>query len=196
VTYPTILPRSSRVLEEVSHERARQDAKWGEQNHPNGTRDDRRLLRDTSLPTWGALCYRARSLTDKAAQAGTLEYLDILVEEVAEALSESDPQRLRAELIQVAAVAVAWVEAIDRRASKDGAASEYRVTFGCKYAREPHPSFPDAHPDGWVTIVAPDEMAARRVAHERLSGQYAFIYAPEEWEPEWFPRGELARWTS
>jgi hypothetical protein len=115
MTYPTILPRSARVLEEVSHERARQDAKWGEQNHPNGTRDDRRLLRDTDLPTWGTLCYRARNLTDQAAKAGSLEYLDILLEEVAEACSEEDPARLRAELIQVAAVAVAWVEAIDRR---------------------------------------------------------------------------------
>jgi hypothetical protein len=34
---------------------------------------------------------------------------------VAEALAEDDPTLLRAELIQVAAVAVAWVEAIDRR---------------------------------------------------------------------------------
>lgn len=118
MTYPTILPRSSRVLVEVSQERVRQDAKWGEQNHENGTRDDRRLLRDAELPTWGTLCYRARSLTDAAARAGSVEYLDILLEEVAEAFSESDPQRLRAELIQVAAVAVAWVEAIDRRANQ------------------------------------------------------------------------------
>lgn len=30
-------------------------------------------------------------------------------------MAEKDPVNLRAELIQVAAVAVAWVEAIDRR---------------------------------------------------------------------------------
>lgn len=105
------------VLAEVSAERVRQDAKWGEQNHPDGTRDDRRLLGDTDLPTWGTICYLARMGTDAAARAGTLDYLDVLLEEVAEAFSESDPIRVRAELVQVAAVAVAWVEAIDRRTS-------------------------------------------------------------------------------
>ena len=119
MSYPTILPRSARVLEEVSAERARQDDKWGEQNHPNGTRDDRRMLRDASMPTWGTICYRARGLTDASAKAGSVEYLDILLEEVAEAFSESDPNLLRAELIQVAAVAVAWVEKIDRDARRE-----------------------------------------------------------------------------
>ena len=41
-------------------------------------------------------------------------WADILREEYFEALAETDPARLRVELIQVAAVAVAWVEAIDR----------------------------------------------------------------------------------
>ena len=115
MTYPVILPRSARVLEEVSEERARQDQKWGEQNHPDGTRDDRRMLADVTLPTWGTVCYLARERTDHLNAAGEATYLDIMLEEVAEAFSESDPTRLRAELIQVAAVAVQWVEAIDRR---------------------------------------------------------------------------------
>ena len=38
------------------------------------------------------------------------------MEEVAEAFEEHDPARLRSELVQVAAVAVAWVEKIDRDA--------------------------------------------------------------------------------
>lgn len=91
MSYPTILPQSARVLEEVSEERARQDDKWGQQNHPTGTGDDRHLLRDPNLPTWGTICYRARNLTDAAADGGNLEYIDILLEEVAEAFSESDP---------------------------------------------------------------------------------------------------------
>ena len=115
MTYPAIPPRSARVLKEVGKERARQDQKWGEQNHPNGTADDRRMLGDVSLPTWGTVCYRARNLTDRLNAAGRATYLDILLEEVAEAFSESDPIRLRAELVQVAAVAVQWIEAIDRR---------------------------------------------------------------------------------
>lgn len=42
-------------------------------------------------------------------------WLLIALEEVFEALAESDPAKLRAELVQSAAVHVAWIEAIDRR---------------------------------------------------------------------------------
>lgn len=103
------------VLMEVANERARQDKKWGEQNHPSGTGDERRMLRDTTLPTWGTVCYRATALTDRAAQNGSLTFLDILLEEVGEAFSEHDDEGVRGELVQVAAVAVGWIEAIDRR---------------------------------------------------------------------------------
>lgn len=44
-----------------------------------------------------------------------LTWRDILREEVYAALVESDPGRQRAELIQVAAVAIAWVGALDRQ---------------------------------------------------------------------------------
>lgn len=73
------------VLGDVWLERLRQDQRWGEQNHPD--------------PTW----------------------LTILVEELGEVASgillglDGDPPSIRAELVQVAAVAAAWVEAIDRR---------------------------------------------------------------------------------
>lgn len=115
MSYPTILPRSARVLEEVSRERARQDEKWGEQNHPDGTLDDRHLLGRAHLPRWSTIRRDAQRRVDTLAELGRVEYIDILLEEVAEAFAESDPARLRAELIQVAAVAVQWVEAIDRR---------------------------------------------------------------------------------
>jgi hypothetical protein len=90
-------------------ERARQDAKWGEQNHPNGTGDEPgSRLRAKQAD-------HAREVCQKHAADGTVTWLDILREELAEAFAESDPVNLRSELIQVAAVAVAWVEAIDRR---------------------------------------------------------------------------------
>lgn len=108
------------VLAEVWLERGRQDAKWGQQNHPSGTRDDARMLGDVSLPTWGTVCYRARNLTDLRAKTGRVTFLDILLEEVAEAFSEDDDRRVRAELVQVAAVAVEWIEAIDRRTQDNG----------------------------------------------------------------------------
>lgn len=95
------------ALDEVAAERVRQDAKWGEQNHPDGTRP--------TIPTLNAR-EQAIHECDYAHRNGTGTWRHILEEEVAEAFAESDPVKLRAELVQVAAVAVAWVEAIDRRA--------------------------------------------------------------------------------
>jgi hypothetical protein len=89
----------------VTAERAKQDSKWGEQNHPDGTGE----------PHEAVLAEAKRRLCETAAGAGALTWRDILDEEVAEAFAETDPARLRAELVQVAAVAVAWIEAIDRR---------------------------------------------------------------------------------
>lgn len=93
------------VLQEVAAERARQDVKWGEQNHPDGTgskgqQDD---------------AERARAWCQDAFGCGYGTWEDILREEVAEAFAERDRAALRSELIQVAAVAVCWAEAIDRR---------------------------------------------------------------------------------
>ena len=99
---------------EVLHERRAQD-KWGEQNHPDGTGADVREPVQGYPFTNGMLADAARLYTDQAAEYGRLTYADILREEFREALAEANPGRLRAELVQVAAVAVAWVEAIDRR---------------------------------------------------------------------------------
>lgn len=100
------------VLEEIAAERARQNAKWGEQNHPDGTGAE-----TEPVPLWRADDFAewAKNKTDLMARFGTVTWRDILLEEVAEALEEEDADALRAELIQVAAVATQWVEAIDRR---------------------------------------------------------------------------------
>lgn len=96
--------RKHLVLSEIGHERHRQDRKWGEQNHPDGTSV---IL----LPTANL----SRTRADEAAKAGCLTWAHILTEEFYEAMAEEDQGKLRTELIQVAAVATAWVEAIDRR---------------------------------------------------------------------------------
>lgn len=99
----------ARVLAEVRDERERQHAKWGEQNPPDGTGPQRRqdiFALDPDL---------AKGRCAVAFQEGRGTWAHILAEEVAEALVESDPAKLRAELVQVAAVAVQWIEAIDRR---------------------------------------------------------------------------------
>lgn len=104
------------VLAEVRAERSRQDAKWGQQNHPDGTGPDVEWLCtvfDTEA-TASELAQNFRAVC-KSNGPDRDNYLDILLEEVAEAFAEDDPARLRAELLQVAAVAVQWVEAIDRR---------------------------------------------------------------------------------
>ena len=92
-------------LAEVGNEREMQNDKWGEQNHPDGTGlEHDRLMADSS-----------RRACKAAANDGTVTWRHILVEEFYEAMAEADPSNLRTELIQIAAVAVAWVEAIDRR---------------------------------------------------------------------------------
>src|ERR1043165_159487 len=103
MTYPKITSPS--VLDEVAAEGRAIDAKWGEQNHPDGTGYWPREFEVEA----------AREECKAAAKYGYLTWRHVLREEVAEAFAETDPAAIRAELIQVAAVAVAWVEAIDRR---------------------------------------------------------------------------------
>lgn len=95
------------VLREVLAERVRQDARWGEQNHPDGTgRVEQQKIAES-----------ARRWCQDAFGSGYGTWSDVLAEEVAEANGERDPAKLRAELVQIAAVSVAWIEAIDRRAA-------------------------------------------------------------------------------
>lgn len=106
---------SGDALAEVAAERARQDEKWGEQNHPDGTGPDVNWTRH--IGPAHAVRDTYRELTDyhaHNAEGEPLTWLDILREEIGEAFAEDDPRALRAELVQVAAVAVQWVQAIDR----------------------------------------------------------------------------------
>jgi hypothetical protein len=103
VRYPDIL-RLDVVLDDVQRERVAQDRRWGQQNHPDGTgRPGSREAADQAR----ARCKANVPIDDN--------WRDILDEEVAEAFAEVNPAKLRDELVQVAAVAVAWIEAIDRR---------------------------------------------------------------------------------
>jgi hypothetical protein len=93
------------LMSEVAAEIANQDERWGEQNHPDGTA----LVEDSDI------ALKAKALNDFFVANDDLTWRDILWEEVAEAFAEKDPGPLREELIQVAAVAIQWVAAIDRR---------------------------------------------------------------------------------
>lgn len=104
----------SGVLAEVRDERARQDAKHGDQSHlPDGTGPH---VQPEFYPHRAEnMAALAKRRTDRAAQDGRSTYEQILTEEYLEAIAEASPAKLRTELVQVAAVAVQWVEAIDRR---------------------------------------------------------------------------------
>lgn len=95
--------RTRLVLAGVGLERRRQDARFGEQNHPDGTSADFETHREFY-----------REFCDQASALGTLTFKDIFLEEVYEALSETDSDKLEAELIQVAAVVVNWIEKLRR----------------------------------------------------------------------------------
>lgn len=83
-------------------ERGRQDDKWGVQKHASGTGNH-----------YAAHADHFRNRCDEAAKRGKDTWADILLEETYEALAEADKVALRKELVQAAAVCVAWIEALD-----------------------------------------------------------------------------------
>lgn len=96
------------ILAQIQGERVRQVKKWGAQRHPDGT----------DPAQYGKLLERTRERceAERAQMVGVgPTWAAIMLEEVMEAFCETDPAKLRAELIQVAAVAAAWVQDIDTR---------------------------------------------------------------------------------
>lgn len=119
-------------LSRVRAERIRQEKKWGNQDHPDansilldrdeGGRIDEvarnfRDLRAKELEICTAT--RAKYLCETAFERGEGSWSVLLVEEVAEAIEAiGDDEDLFEELVQVAAVAAAWGEAIQGRTMK------------------------------------------------------------------------------
>lgn len=135
MSYPRLFttPGLGDLAEELDAERGRQLAKWGDQRHPDGTGTDATLGGMT-------MTYLANMLKDLNDRRSTHHYplipagwstagadpadngphwLPILLEEVFEAGAETDPAKLRDELIQVAAVCAAWINDIDQRPKAD-----------------------------------------------------------------------------
>lgn len=96
------------ILDEIGAERHAQDAKWGQQNHPWKVSHQHF--------TWSGMqsAGQAKDMVDFLAQHGELDYAGILAEEFYEALEARSRDEVRAELLQVAAVAVAAIESLDR----------------------------------------------------------------------------------
>lgn len=114
---------SGRAIAAVVEERGSQNLKWGEQNHPDGTGPETHPLLTLGPVDISAeeLAGRATNVTDSKAKDRAVTWRDILLEEVFEALAEEEPAKLQYELIQVAAVATQWAEAITRRGHQDQA---------------------------------------------------------------------------
>jgi hypothetical protein len=98
--------RQRKIVDDVLHERDAQDAIFGIQDLPNGT----------DAGSFGPSADAHRMECDAAFAAGCGTFRHVFLEEVFEAMAETDPVKLRAELIQTIAVGVKWVEAIDRNA--------------------------------------------------------------------------------
>ncbi|GAA3982844.1 hypothetical protein GCM10023085_76290 [Actinomadura viridis] len=109
----------TRVLADIAAERASQDDLWGVQEFPDG-----------SGPAYADRAEAAKAECAAASSRGELTWRHILAEEFFEALAESDPGRLRAELVQTAAVAVKWVQSLDRRAGEVDVPAEKLVRDG------------------------------------------------------------------
>jgi hypothetical protein len=87
------------AVHEVLAEMKRQGTKWGPMRQmENGTGSD----------YWKSMRDGAQQATDAAFKYGWGNWSYILLEEVYEVMAESNPKRLKAELIQVAAVALSW----------------------------------------------------------------------------------------
>ncbi len=85
-------------------ERQAQLARWGDRFHPDGTG-----------PRFTDRAQGARSACEAAFASGRGTWRHVLTEEFFEALAESEPAALRAELVQCAAVIAAWISDLDRR---------------------------------------------------------------------------------
>lgn len=95
------------TVDEIKYELLRQNNLWGEQNHPSVPKHGE--------PAHGIPAERvAKIQCELARNAGRMTWAHILVEEVAEACSAPTPKLMIEELIQVAAVAISWVDSIQR----------------------------------------------------------------------------------
>ncbi len=114
---PVIGERLARVLADIIAERARQDAKWGEQNHPVLFNLASRQAYQQVAESWKRINDRrvGERNRDGFPPDKNAAWDGIIMEEVAEALADGDPARIREELVQAAATVVAAIECLDRK---------------------------------------------------------------------------------
>lgn len=82
-----------------------------------------------------------------------------------------------------------------------GRLQKFYLTFGVQYAREEHPKWHGADPDGWVLIEAHSEPEARELAVAHFDHYWSMLYPgthfPVEYNKQrFYPVGELAVLTA
>lgn len=113
MSYPALFttPGVKAFAEAIDAERVRQIAKWGDQRHPDVAGDATLQCERREAFDEQAEYYRSRN------DRGEQDWSGILLEEAFEAAAEVDPAKIRAELVQVAAVCQAWAADLDQRAA-------------------------------------------------------------------------------
>jgi hypothetical protein len=108
---------TNNVLEDVAHERERQFRQYGDNaSHEDGTGPETRWCLPVSSNSAEKLEIMFReNYEDYQEETGDVTWVHLVLEEVAEAFKETDSVRLEEELIQLAALAVCWVEKIRER---------------------------------------------------------------------------------
>jgi hypothetical protein len=97
------------ILKRIEDERIAQYLKWGQQDHPSFDEDEYYGL---------VMEAQAKTICEEANFNQRLTWPHILIEEVSEAVYAKTNEKRIEELIQVAAVAVAWIESLQRKESE------------------------------------------------------------------------------
>lgn len=101
------LPSVAETIDAIKYEILRQHQTWGQQNHPS--------VPKKGEPAHGIPAERVAKIQCELARTNNrMTWAHILVEEVAEACCADSPQHMIEELVQVAAVAISWVDSIHR----------------------------------------------------------------------------------
>jgi len=106
--FPEEVKKRYKIFTEICAERKRQNEKWGEQNPPMLYAGFDYARCKTNLEI-------IRNENDLARGKDNGCWYNILAEEFLEAFLETEPEKQREELVQVAAVAVQIIEYLDRR---------------------------------------------------------------------------------
>jgi hypothetical protein len=109
---------TAEVLWAVRDERARQYARYGtNEDQADGTGENWLGAVGVELEAWEIEAEFRAEYEFTESQGQPVTWLQLVREEVAEAFCEKDPGRLEAELVQVAALCVSWIEKLRERRS-------------------------------------------------------------------------------